>query len=792
MNSANKPLETRCRSNLLGGWKIGYFESAFRSEGANDTQPIIESSMTHLPPLIYDLSVILASAAISTLLFRRLKQPIVLGYLIAGFVVGPHFRSWPTVADTEGVKLWAEIGVIFLLFGLGLEFSFKKLAKVGKSASTAAVFEILTMSGVGYLFGRAIGWNTMDSIYLGAILSMSSTTIIIRAFEEAGLKGKGFANLVFGILIVEDLIAILIMVLLAALSVPGAFSSSSLVYLSARLGFFLLSWFLVGIYLLPSVLKKLRTLLSDEILLVVSIGLCLGMVVLATQAGFSAALGAFIMGSILAETQEGERIEHLLRSVKNLFAAVFFVSVGMMIDPRTLSEHAGIILLITLITIVGKFLGSGFGALISGRSLRHSVQAGMSLAQIGEFSFILATLGLTLKVTSDFLYPIIIAVSAVTTFTTPYLIQFSDPFYSWLEKKLPKTLLDRLSRYELAMSVDSKESALGLLWRVYGLSVLLNSVVLVAIALTSGAFFLPFFNQVFGDEPVVNACACLLTLLACSPFLLAIVRRPPKNLSTEDSLTLARLRSLQIGVWFLRNFLGLFLSALIIDQFTPTIFLSLAILVAVPVILFLLRTFIVPVHSSIENRFLENLNAKELADLEKVLKQPELAPWEATLSQFTLSSDSAVAGLTLEETKFRSLTGATVAMVDRGRQRIFAPSRSERLLPSDAIYLVGTDEQLTAAKQLLEAERAAPPPEHDKMYSLQPVSIADGSLYAGKSIREIAVGATDGVLIMGIEREGKRILNPEPSQVLRPQDLVWVFGHQDRIRDLKKREQENR
>lgn len=328
--------------------------------------------MNHLPQMIIDLALILGAAAVSTLVFSKLRQPVVLGYLIAGFAVGPHFPLWPTVVDSEGVKLWAEIGVIFLLFGLGLEFSFKKLAKVGKSAFIAATFEIITMSGVGYLFGQALGWTTMDSIYLGAILSMSSTTIIIRAFDEAGLKGKAFASLVFGILIVEDLMAILLMVILSAISIPGSFSGSNLAYLSARLVFFLLAWFLVGIYVLPTLLRRVRRQLSNEIMLIVSIALCLMMVVLATKADFSAALGAFIMGSILAETEEGERIEHLLVSVKDLFAAVFFVSVGMMIDPSVLREHFGVVVLITALTIVGKLMGSGFGAVISGRSLKHS------------------------------------------------------------------------------------------------------------------------------------------------------------------------------------------------------------------------------------------------------------------------------------------------------------------------------------------------------------------------------------------------------------------------------------
>ncbi|HYX34977.1 MAG TPA: cation:proton antiporter, partial [Oligoflexus sp.] len=402
--------------------------------------------MVHLPALIQDLGIILITAAATTLIFKWLKQPVVLGYLIAGLLVGPHVSFVPTVVDTESVKVWAEIGVIFLLFGLGLEFSFKKLAKVGKSAGIAALFEIITMTSVGYLLGRALGWTTMDSLFLGAILSMSSTTIIIRAFDELGLKAKGFVSLVFGVLIVEDLAAILILVLLTIIASPNPVSGSEVLISTLRLGFFLLLWFVVGIYFVPGLMKRVKKHLSDETLLIVSIGLCLTMVIIATQVGFSPALGAFVMGSILAETKEGLRIEHLIVPVRDLFAAVFFVSVGMMIDPKILMENFGVVLLIIAVTIVGKLFGSGLGALLSGRSLRQSMQAGLSLAQIGEFSFLIAALGVSLKVTSDFLYPIVIAVSAVTTFTTPYMIKYSGPIVTWIERHIPAGLRERLAR----------------------------------------------------------------------------------------------------------------------------------------------------------------------------------------------------------------------------------------------------------------------------------------------------------------------------------------------------------
>lgn len=743
--------------------------------------------LNHLPPMINDLAVILLAAAISTLLFSRLKQPIVLGYLIAGFAVGPHFHLWPNIVDTEGVKLWAEIGVIFLLFGLGLEFSFKKLAKVGKSATLAALSEVVVMSALGYLLGLTFGWSKMDSLFLGAALSISSTTIIIRAFGETGLKGTGFVNLVFGILVVEDLIAILLMVFLTALSTPAAFSSSQFIFLAARLGFFLLIWFLVGIYLLPTLLKKIRRLLTSEIMLVLSISLCLLMVILASKAGFSAAIGAFIMGSILAETEEGERIEHLIIPVKDLFAAVFFVSVGMLIDPTILRDYFGVILIITVVTIFGKLFGSSLGSVLSGQSLKNSVRSGMSLAQIGEFSFIIATLGMSLGMTSHFLYPIIIAVSAVTTFTTPYMIKYSEPIYQWIEKKLPERFFLHLRKYEMAMVSDTKEGAFSLLWRTYGFSALLKSVVVIAIALASKRFFLPLLNSSFGESLEVRIGASFVTLLIASPFLVALVFRSPKKLSEEEIATLARLRSLQIGALTMRSLIAFSLIVFIINQFNSTRDLIFTILVITSILIYLLRKFLKPFYMTVEKNFLANLNAKELAEIEKIAGRPELAPWNATLVNFVLTSDSILAGLTLEESHFRSTSGATVAMIERGKRRIFAPNRSERLLPNDHIFLIGTDEQLASAQKLIEVQNSDSPSLHEDQFSLESILIDDDSAYAHRSIREIGIGEELGGLIVGIERSTRRILNPEPTTTISPGDLIWIFGNSERLRKLKQR-----
>ena len=403
--------------------------------------------MAHLPHLVTDLGIILAAAGITTVLFKMLKQPLVLGYIIAGLLVGPHLPLFPTIHEIENIQIWAEIGVIFLLFSLGLEFSFKKLVTVGGASSVMAFVEIVTMLLLGYMTGQLLGWSTMDSIFLGGILSISSTTIIVRAFNELGVKSQRFAGLVFGVLIVEDLVAILLLVLLSTLAVSQQFAGTEMLAAVLKLAFFLVVWFLAGIFLIPTLLKRLGRFMNDETLLIVSLALCLLMVILAAQVGFSPALGAFIMGSILAETTKAEKIEHLITPVRDLFGAIFFVSVGILINPAMIVEYAGPIALISAITVLGKVFSITGGGLLAGQGLRTSIQSGMSVTQIGEFSFIIATLGLTLNVTSEFLYPIAVAVSAITTFTTPYMIRLSEPLYRTVESALPEQWKVLLNRY---------------------------------------------------------------------------------------------------------------------------------------------------------------------------------------------------------------------------------------------------------------------------------------------------------------------------------------------------------
>ncbi len=725
------------------------------------------------------------TAAVVTLAFKKLKQPVVLGYLIAGFFLSPHFHFFPSVKDTTNIAVWAEIGVIFMLFGLGLEFSFKKLAKVGKSASITATFEIVAMLLAGYLAGQLLGWSKMDSLFLGGILSISSTTIIVRAFDELGMKGRNFVSLVFGVLIVEDLIAILLLVLLSSVAVSQSLAGGELFFSSLRLGFFLVLWFVLGIYLLPAFLHRFREYLSDETTLVVSIGLCLMMVVIASQVGFSPALGAFVMGSILAETRQGHRIEKLLLPVKDLFSAVFFVSVGMLIDPRVIQEYFGVILSLTFLTIVGKFLCSSFGALVSGRSLKTSVQAGMSLAQIGEFSFIIATLGMTLKVTSEFLYPVAVAVSALTTFSTPYLIKYAEPFHAWIESKLPVAAKGLLARYETAMGESSGRNVLTLVWDEYGMKMILNSVIVIAITLMISRLALPSLQEQLGPSLWIVLSACAIALLFALPFLWAIFLGGPSHTREYDRETVDRLKKLQLGISIIRFLLGGTLIAFVVSQFTSIVAVTgIALLLVATTGMFLFSRRSENIYRRIENRFLTNLNENERETLQAA-KSTELAPWDASLAQLVVSPNSTLIAKTLQQSALKERFGITIAMIERGARRILAPTRDELLLPYDTLYLIGTEEQIEAARGTIEPPHSENLPSLSDSFGLASLSVRSTHPFVGKPIRECGIRELIQGLIVGIERNGTRILSPESSISLMAGDLLWVVGDLRKIRSLR-------
>lgn len=739
--------------------------------------------MTHLPHLITDLGLILAVAGITTLIFRRIRQPVVLGYIIAGFLVGPHVSLFPTVVDSEGIKTWSEIGVIFLLFSLGLEFSFKKLVKVGGSASITALVEIILMIGIGFLAGHLMGWSMMDSIFLGAILSMSSTTIIIRAFDEAGVRTKKFATLVFGILIVEDVVAILLLVLLSTLAVSQQFAGGALIMQMLKLTFFLILWFLAGIFFVPTFLKKTRNLMNDETMLIVSVGLCLLMVMLAVKVGFSAALGAFIMGSVLAETIQAERIEHLVKSVKDLFAAIFFVSVGMMIDPRVLVEYAVPVLIITLITIFGKFISTTLGAIISGQSLKHSVQAGMSLAQIGEFSFIIASLGVSLNVTSGFLYPIAVAASAVTTFTTPFLIRQSGPFYAFLENKLPKKWVKTLNRYSLGTQQLSAFSEWKVLLNAYLVNIAVHSVILISLIFLSEKFLYPLVEDLIDNFFMATIITVVITLLLMIPFIWAlairrIAREAYKNLWLNRKLNrgpLITIELVRIGV------------AVLHVAFLMNLFFSLSVafviaMAAMACATLVFRHKLQAFYEKIEKRFLLNLNERE----NQKNRYPEITPWDAHLTDFEILPGCSLTGKQLQELRLRELYGVNIALIERGNLSIIIPDRYERMYPGDKISVIGTDEQLGRIKDLFENQDMNIPEtdQKEKEITLQNLTVTKDSRLYKKSIRKSGLRNHARALVVGLERNGERILNPDSTMIFEENDTIWIVCIRQKLEEF--------
>jgi monovalent cation:H+ antiporter-2, CPA2 family len=739
--------------------------------------------MGHIPHLITDLALILGVAGVTTLIFKKIHQPVVLGYIIAGFLVGPHVSLFPTVVDAEGIQVWSEIGVIFLLFTLGLEFSFRKLVAVGGSATISALTEIILMIGMGFLTGRLLGWSAMDSIFLGAILSMSSTTIIIRAIDEVGVRTKKFVMLVMGILIIQDLAAVLLLVLLSTLAVSQQFAGVDLVTQIFKLGFFLILWFLAGIFFIPTFLKRTRKLMKDETMLIVSVALCLGMVLLAVQVGFSAALGAFIMGSILAETTQAERIEHLVKSVKDLFAAVFFVSVGMMIDPSVLRDYAVPILVITSVTIVGKFLTTLIGALVSGQSLKHSIQSGMSLAQIGEFSFIIASLGVSLKVTSGFLYPIAVAVSAITTFATPFMIVKSGQVYSWLERRLPQNWVSSLNRYSTGSQQLSAYGEWRELLHAYVINFIIHSVLIVAIIILSEEYVHPFLIELIGDTIIGNIVTLIITLLLMVPFIWALaIRRIQKaayaNLWLNRKLNRGPLIAIEITRIVIATIhvgiaINLFFSLSV--AFVLAVF-SMAL--AIAIFSQKLQTF----YDRIEKRFLTNLNEREL---QKVVRH-EITPWDAHLADFEILPEFPQAGKQLQQLALREKYGVNIAFIDRGKLSILVPDRYERLYPGDKISVIGTDDQLARIKEVFESipEANNETEIHSDEITLQNFTVTKDSRLYHMSIRHSGLREEAMALVVGLERNGTRLLNPDSKMVLQEGDTIWIVGVKHRVEDF--------
>ena len=749
--------------------------------------------MAELPNMIHDLALILVVAGVVTLIFKKLKQPLVLGYIVAGFLVSPSMPYTASVADMENVHLWADIGVMFLLFSLGLDFSFKKILKMGASPVISTCTIIFCMSMLGFSVGRLFGWEQMDCIFLGGMLAMSSTTIIYKAFDDLGLRQQQFAGLVMSVLILEDILAIVMMVMLSAIA-QGNLEGSQMLESIMRIGFFLVLWLVVGIFAIPLFLRAVRSLINAEVLLVVSLGLCCAMAVISTKVGFSSAFGAFIMGSILAETVEAEHIEKLVEPVKNLFGAIFFVSVGMLVDPKILVEYAIPIMLLVMTILIGQSLFGTFSFMLAGESLKSAMRCGFSMAQIGEFSFIIASLGLALGVISDFLYPVVVAVSVITTFLTPYMIRLATPVYNNLEHRLPNKLINSLN--SLSMSTHQHTQGQNY-WKKLLTQMTINTVVYSI--LTSAAiammftFVLPFVRSLLPGWELhwyANGVTGVLTVLVIAPFLRAMVMK--KNRSPEFRALWAESNRNRLPLIFTIVVRAIIAIAFIfyicnyLSRFTNALMITIGVIV---ILLIVFSRWVKHRSITLERLFVQNLRSRDIAAQVYGKKRPlyadRLLDRDIHIADFEVPSDSMWMGQSLKQLNLGKKYGVHISSILRSGWRINIPDGDYVLFPGDILQAIGSDEQFSAFREALDRERLGVDPDSEKrLMKLRQLVISGESPFVGKTLIESGIRDLYSCMVIGLE-EGKQNLSAfPPNRKFKEGDIIWVVGEEESLNAL--------
>ncbi len=748
--------------------------------------------MAELPALVKDLALILIVAGGVTLLFKRLRQPLVLGYIVAGFVVSPHMPYTMSVIDKADVQMWADIGVIFLLFSLGLEFSFKKILKMGMAPVIAAVTIILCMMCAGTLAGHLFGWARMDCIFLGGMLAMSSTTIIYKAFDDLGLRQQKFAGLVMSVLILEDIMAIVMMVLLSAFATGSSPDGGQMLMSILKIVFFLTVWLVAGIFFIPMFLRRTRPLMNDETMTVVALGLCCAMAYVSTLVGFSSAFGAFIMGSILAETIEADKISKLVEPVKNLFGAIFFVSVGMLVDPKILVEYAVPIVALVVTILLGQGVFGSMGFLLSGQTLRNSIRCGFSMAQIGEFAFIIASLGLSLNVISSFLYPVVVAVSVITTFLTPYMIKAADPVYNRLEKRLSTRWRRRLSHLGLATRSSATESGNWklLIRKMLGTAIIYSMLAAAAVALMF-TFFLPFIRQILPHWWANGVCG-LATVAVISPFLRAIVMKHNHSREFRALWTGNRINRLPLlftvvvrvalasaFLFYICNYLARFANAVVIT------------LALVVLVLFVMSRKLKSSSIQLERAFVRNLRSREIEAQVHGRKRPlfegRLLDRDLHIAEFSIPQNSVFAGKSLCELQLATRFGVHVSSILRGYRRINIPGGSTILFPGDTIQVIGSDEQLhTFAAEIKSRLDEQDPDIEKREMNLHRMVIHQGCTLIGKTLGESGIREDYDCMVVGVEEGQQNLTMINPDRPFAQGDVVWIVGEKDSVGRLLK------
>lgn len=740
--------------------------------------------MAEIPNLIEDLALILVVAGIVTLVFKKLKQPLVLGYIVAGFLVSPHMPYIMSVVDKGDIHTWADIGVMFLLFSLGLDFSFKKILKMGMAPVIAALTIIFSMMTLGILIGHSFGWNRMDCIFLGGMLAMSSTTIIYKAFDDLGLRQQRFASLVMSVLILEDVLAIVMMVMLSAIASGNNPDGGEMLGSILKIGFFLVLWFVVGIFLIPLFFRKTRKLMNSETMVIVALGLCCLMAVLSTKVGFSSAFGAFVMGSIIAETVEADKIIKLVEPVKNLFGAIFFVSVGMLVEPKVLVDYAIPILVLVLTILLGQGIFGTAGFMLSGQSLKNAMRCGFSMAQIGEFAFIIASLGLSLGVIGKFLYPVVVAVSVITTFLTPYMIRFAEPCYNHIEKHLPKKWVRRMNHVGNAHQNSTEEENA---WKVLLRKMLINTAIYgilsTAVVTLMLTFVLPLCRNMLGHWPG-NAVCGLLTVLMISPFLRSMVMKNVhsdefRQLWTESLLNrlpliftmIVRVAIAAMFIFYIVNYLTRFKEALMIT------------IAGVALVAMVLSRRLKHRSIKLERLFIKNLRSREIAEQVNGERRPlfegRLLDRDIHIGDFDIPEDSTWIGRTLKDLQFRNRFGVHVSSILRGSLRINIPNGRQIIFPGDRISVIGSDEQLKNFSQAIANELIPEDPEIEKReMKLRKFILSDGTPFIGKTLAESGIRDRYGCMVVGVEEGQENLTLVDPQRKFEKGDIIWLVGEE--------------
>ena len=749
--------------------------------------------MTELPAMIQDLALILMVAGIVTLIFKALKQPLVLGYIVAGFLVSPHMPYTASVVDMSNIHLWADIGVMFLLFSLGLDFSFKKILKMGASPVISVVCIIFAMSVLGMLVGHTFGWSRMDCIFLGGMLAMSSTTIIYKAFDDLGLQQQQFAGLVMSVLILEDILAIVMMVMLSAIAGGSSPDGSQMVWSVLKIVFFLVLWLVVGIFAIPLFLRGVRKLINAEVMLIVSLGLCCAMAVFSTKVGFSSAFGAFIMGSILAETIEAEKIIKLVEPVKNLFGAIFFVSVGMLVDPMILVEYALPIFVIVMTILIGQAIFGTFSFMLGGESLKSAIRCGFAMAQIGEFSFIIASLGLSLHVIGDFLYPVVVAVSVITTFLTPYMIRFATPVYTHLEKRLPNKIIQSMNHLSMNQTGAQESSLWKQLLTQMAMNTFVYSILSVAAILLMFTFVLPFMQRLLpGDDLIIyaNGITGLLTILIISPFLRAMVMK--KNKSEEWKALWAQSNRNRLPLMFtilVRVIIAvcfIFYICHSMTHFTNALIITFGF---VAVGLIVLSRWIKKRSISLERLFILNLRSRDIEAQVHGKKRPlyegKLLDRDIHIADFEIPTNSGWMGQTLKQLNLGQKYGVHVSSILRGGWRLNIPDGDYIIFPNDVLQVIGSDQQFSTFREALEKSLIGEDPDLERReMKLRQMIIGSDSPFIGKTLIESKIRDLYSCMVVGLE-EGKESLSPfKPNRKFQEGDIIWIVGEEESLDQL--------